>query len=191
MKRFQRTLSAAIATAALAGSFTIAAHAQTAAAPTAAPAAATAPAPAVHHQGKRAHKTVDFAKVHAERAAHLKTILQLQPKQQADWDKYVQATTPAPRNHAESKRPDMRKLTTPERLDHAQQLRKARTAKAEQREQATRSFYSSLTTSQQQAFDAVTAQRHGKHFAGTGKAHHRGQHHGHNRATHSTGAPAV
>lgn len=171
MQRFQRTLTAVIATAALAGTFALSAQAQPA------PAAATSAAPIAHQHGQRA-KPVDMAQRHAERTERLKTILQIQPNQQAAWDKYVQAITPQPRAKAEGERPDLRKLTTPERLDLAQKLRKERVAKAEQREQATRSFYSSLSNSQQKAFDELTAQRHAKHKAG--KRHHgpHGQAHG-------------
>ena len=111
--------------------------------------------------------------------------MQIQPSQQAAWDKYVKAITPEPRAKADrQQRPDLRKLSTPERLDLAQQLRKERNAKAEQREQATRSFYASLNPSQQKAFDAISAQRHSKsakHKEGHGKRldDHRGpRHHG-------------
>ena len=93
---------------------------------------------------------------------HLKTVLQIQPAQQAAWDSYVKAMEPRPRAKQQSERPDLRKLTTPERLDLAQQLRKERNAQAERRDQATRSFYASLTPSQQKAFDAISAQRHGR-----------------------------
>lgn len=171
MKRFQRTLTTAFAAAALAGSFSLAANAQ----PAPAPSATTSHAAA--HHGQRA-KPVDLAQRHADRSERLKTILQLQPNQQAAWAQYVQATTPAHRARAAGERPDLRKLTTPERLDLAQNLRKERTAQAEQREQATRSFYASLSTSQQKAFDTLTVRHAGPHKAGGG-AHRMGQRHGH------------
>lgn len=167
MKRFQRTLTATLAATALFGAFSLSAHAQPAPAPVA------VPSHAAPHHGPRA-KPVDFAQHQAQRNEQLKTILQLQPNQQAAWDKYVQATTPAPRTQPAADRADVRKLTTPERLDLAQKLRKERTAKAEQREQATRSFYASLNPSQQKAFDAVALQRHGGHKVG-----HRGPRMGH------------
>lgn len=196
MPRFQRTLTAAFAAAALAGSFAISANAQTAPVPsTAAPAAH-----ATSQHGPRAThgQTHDVAKRHAQRNEHLKTILQLQPNQQAAWDQYVKATTHEPRAKHEGQRPDLRKLSTPQRLDLAQKMRQERMAKAEQREQATRTFYSSLSASQQKAFDTVTAHRHGQpgmHKAGFGKrmegAH--GPHHGHGRAGHPAApvAPAA
>ena len=185
MQRFQRTFATAIAAAALLSTAAFSANAQPQA-----PAPAAAHAAPAHHGH---HAPVDFAKFHAERMEHLKTVLQIQPNQQAAWDKYVQSITPQPRAKADrQQRPDLRKLTTPERLDLAQKLRKERTAKAEQREQATRSFYASLNPSQQKAFDAIQSQRHGKpglHKAGPGKRFDgpRGHHPAHGPAGH----PAV
>lgn len=192
MPRFQRTFAATIAAAALLGASAFSANAQPQA-PAAAPAPAHAAAPSAH--GHHAPK-VDFAKFHAERMDHLKTLLQIQPSQEAAWDKYVKAITPEQRAKPEGQRPELRKLTTPERLDLAQKLRKERTAKAEQREQATRSFYASLNPSQQKAFDTLGAQRHGKpgmHHAGPGKRGDgpRGPHHGHGPAGHPPVHPAA
>ena len=174
MKRFQRTLTATVA-AALLSSFALTATAQPAPQTPGATAAQTA-----HAHGPRADKK-DFAKAHAERTERLKTLLQLQPNQQAAFDKYVKAITPEPRNQADKdSRPDPRKMTTPERLDLAQKLRKERMAQAEQREQATRSFYSSLNASQQKVFDEVSMREHGKHKGGDHKRGDgkRGQPHG-------------
>lgn len=192
MAFFQRTLTAAVAATALAGAFALPAFAQ---APAVQP-ATTATAPAPHtgkHMGQR-HTAPDFAKLHAERNERLKTLLQLQPNQQATWEQYVNATAPAPRTQQPGERPDLRKLTTPQRLDLAQQLRKERTAKAEQREQATRSFYSSLNASQQKAFDTLSQRTPGgKHHTGHGGKrfdHQRGSHHGHGPAGHP-GHPAA
>jgi len=186
MKRFQRTLTATIAAAALAGTFALSANAQPA------QPAVSAPAHTAAEQGPR-HAKPDFAKFQAERTERLKTLLQIQPNQQAAWDKYAKAITPEPRTKAPGERPDLRKLTTPERLDLAQKLRKERTAKAEQREQATRSFYSSLNTSQQKAFDELTAQHPGKHRGGPNghRGHAKpGAQHGHGPAGHPP-APAA
>lgn len=166
MQRFQRTFATAIAAAALLGTAAFSAHAQPQTA--AAPAAQTAPAHA--HKAQK----VDLAQRHAQRMDHLK------PRAKTD----------------RQQRPDLSKLSTPERLDLAQQLRKERNAKAEQREQATRSFYASLNPSQQKAFDAISAQRHGKsakHKEGHGKRldDHRGpRHHGHAPVAAPAGAPA-
>ncbi|MBD9403015.1 Spy/CpxP family protein refolding chaperone [Comamonas sp. CMM02] len=188
MKRFQRTLTATVAAAALAGTFALSANAQTAQPAVSAPAHS-----AVQHSPR--HTAPDFAKFHAERTERMKTLLQIQPNQQAAWDKYAKAITPEPRTKAHGERADLRKLTTPERLDLAQKLRKERSAKAEQRDQATRSFYSSLNPSQQKAFDELTARHPGKHHAGSGAKRMDGKrgHHGHGPAGHApvTASPAA
>lgn len=189
MPRFQRTFAAVIATAALAGSFAVSAQTQASPAVQPAATATAAAAPTAHHHSHRAKSKLDHAQRHAERSERLKTILQIQPNQQAPWDKYVQATSPQPRAQ-KAERPDLRKLTTPERLDLAQKLRKERNAKAEQREQATRSFYSSLTPSQQKAFDTLTAQRPGKHKAQAAKRHGHSAHH-HPVHAHRAATPAM
>ena len=175
MAIFQRTLTAAVAAAALTGVFTASAWAQAEPQLPATPVAAAAGHPA--HRGQPA----DFAQFHAERNERLKTILQLQPQQEAAWEQYVKATTPAPRAERQAPRADLRKLTTPERLDLAQKMRKEHTAHAEQRDQATRSFYNSLNPSQQKAFDELTAHRPGKfHRGGQGErmGHQPGHPHG-------------
>ena len=180
MKSFQRTLTATIAATALLGSLAFSANAQQQPAPQTPTAVATQ---AAHAHGHRADKK-DSAKSHAERTERLKTLLQLQPNQQSAFDQYVKAITPEPRDKAaKEQRPDLRKLTTPERLDLAQKLRKERTAKAEQREQATRSFYSSLNANQQKVFDEVSVRGHGKHQAD----HHK---HGDAKRGHSHGPAA-
>ena len=183
MKNVQRTLTAALAATALVGAFSLSANAQPA------PAVASTAPHATAHQHGASGKPADFAQHHAQRSEHLKTILQLQPNQQAAWDKYVQATTPDQRTKPAAERADLRKLTTPERLDQVQKLRKERTAKAEQREQATRSFYASLTSSQQKAFDAITAHP-GQHHKTGQRGQRMGHPHGlpHNQGHHSPAA---
>ena len=161
MALFQRTLTAAIAATALAGAFSLPAVAQTQAAP-AAPATAEHAHPMKHraaHPGAHAPRHADFAKQHAARLERTKTLLQLQPQQQAAWDKYVAATTPQPRTSPQP-RPDLGALDTLQRLDLQQRLRQERNAQAEQREAATRSFYSSLNPQQQKAFDALALGQH-------------------------------
>lgn len=175
MAIFQRTLTAAVAAAALTGVFTASAWAQAEPQLPAAPVTAAAGHPG--HRGQPA----DFAKFHAERNERLKTILQLQPQQEAAWEQYVKATTPAPRA-------DLRKLTTPERLDLAQKMRAERTAKAEQRDKATRTFYRSLNPSQQKAFDVLNVHAVGKHHAGHGQ---RMGHPGHRHGPRHPAAPAA
>lgn len=85
----------------------------------------------------------------------MKNILQLQPKQQADWDAYVAAMQP----QKPQARPELAKhpkdMTTLERLDWKAQMRKTHQQNAEQRDQATRKFYRSLSAQQQKAFDSM------------------------------------
>ena len=165
MQRFSPTIATALV-AALLGSAAFTVHAQP-------------QTPAVNAvQSAKASRApnIDFAQRHAHRMEQLKTVLQLQPAQQAAWDKFANAMTPQPRAKPKGKRgADMRQLTTPERLDLAQKLRKERTAQAEQREAALRSFYTSLTPSQQKAFDTVHAQHYAKqkmHKAGRDQHRH-------------------
>ncbi len=83
MAIFQRTLTAAVAAAALTGVFTASAWAQAEPQLPATPVTAAAGTAAGHpaHRGQPA----DFAQFHAERNERLKTILQLQPQQEAAW----------------------------------------------------------------------------------------------------------
>lgn len=190
MAIFQRTLTAAVAAAALTGVFTASAWAQ--AEPQLPNTQVTAPAGHPGHAGKHAHRgqPADFAKFHAERSERLKTILQIQPKQEAAWAQYVKATTPEPRAERKEPRPDLRKLTTPERLDMAQKMRAERNAKVEQRDKATRTFYSSLSASQQKAFDELNVHAMGKHRAGAGHGPRMGQHDHRHGARHPAASAA-
>lgn len=181
MAIFTRTLTATIAATALASAFTLPVWAQGETTQPSTTVTAHAPQPHAHagkhhvHKDKAAH----MAQRHAQRTAHMKTLLQLQPNQQAAWDKYVQATTPQPRAQRPDAPRDARKLTTLERLDLAKKLRQERTAQAEQRDQATRSFYTSLNTSQQQAFDVLTSRGQGHADRGQRGGPKHGKHHPH------------
>lgn len=108
---------------------------------------------------------------HTHRIEQLKTLLQLQPHQQAALDKFAAATAPKARTvqprdktadqaAAHTKHP----LTTPERLDRAAQRRAAQ----QQRDDATRAFYAALTPAQQKVFDHIATQHERR---GRGKAH--------------------
>jgi Spy/CpxP family protein refolding chaperone len=90
-----------------------------------------------------------------QRAADLKAKLKLSPEQEAAWSTYAAAMKPA----APMQRPDrgeLEKLSTPERLDKLHALRQQHEAAMDQREQATRTFYATLTPEQKQTFDANT-----------------------------------
>lgn len=103
----------------------------------------------------------------SQRWERTKNLLQLQPKQQADWDAYVAAMQP-PARVAPAKHPQ--DMNTLERLDWKAQMRKTQQQNAEQRDQATRKFYTSLSAPQQKAFDSLQHEGRGK----MGK--HRGMH---------------
>lgn len=91
-----------------------------------------------------------------ERAAKLKAILQLSPAQDAAVDAFIVAT--APPDLEDLPPPDREKveaMTTPERLDKMDAMHKEAEAHMAKVEDATRTFYSSLTPSQKKAFDAL------------------------------------
>lgn len=168
MALFQRTLAATAAAAALAGAFTLPVWAQNAPAPQGT--TATAPDGMRHHAPR---PPMDWAAMHAKRMEHLKPLLQLTAAQEGAWSKFVDATRPGERK-ARMDREAWSKLSTPQRIEQAQTLRKERNAKAEQRENATKTFYASLNPAQQKAFDVAMpmGMGHGMHKAG--HRHHQG-----------------
>jgi hypothetical protein len=100
-----------------------------------------------------------------KRAADLKAKLKLSTEQESSWNAFVAAMKP-PARASMPKREDMAKLSTPERLDKMNELRKQRDAAFEQRDAATRTFYGSLSAEQKKVFDESTARsshRHGPH----------------------------
>lgn len=181
MALLHRTLTATAAAAALAGAFALPVWAQNTAAP-AAPAAQTAPAAPHQHAPRPAmERKVDRAAQHAQRMERVKPLLQLTAGQEGNWQKFVDATRPAERKGPRMDREAWSKLTTPQRIEQAQTLRKERNAVAEQRENATKTFYASLNPAQQKAFDvAMPLRGHGK-GPGMHRGGHRpgGSHHGH------------
>lgn len=110
--------------------------------------------------------------MHAQHMERVKPLLQLTAAQEGAWKKYVEATRPAERKAPRMDREAFNKLTTPQRIDQAQSLRKERNAAIEQRENATKAFYASLNPAQQKAFD-VAMPMHG-HGHGKGPGMHRG-----------------
>lgn len=192
MAILQRSLIGTAAAAALAGAFALPVWAQNASTP-AEPLAQTAPAVSQPQHVRAPHAKPDPVQFHAHRMERVKTLLQLNPSQESAWQKYVEATRPEAR-HAQPRgeRPDWSKLTTPERIEKMQQLRKERNAKIEQRENATKAFYASLNPAQQKAFDvAQPAHGHFKHkgkHQGEHRMGHKPQHHHDHHAPVPTGA---
>lgn len=125
----------------------------------------------------------DTAARHAQRverqASHLaalKARLQLSPEQEAAWTSFTNVMTPQEplvRDRV-ALRAEMQKLSTPERIDRMQQLRKQAGERMDARMNAVKTFYAQLTPTQQKVFDlefhAGMAERgrHGGHRGGHG-----------------------
>ena len=122
--------------------------------------------PGMHQpDGERHADKQERMKAHmAKRAADLKARLKLSAEQESNWNAFLAAMKP-PARTSMPKREDMAKLSTPERLDKMNELRKQRDAAFEQRDAATRTFYGSLSAEQKKVFDENTARagRHGHH----------------------------
>ncbi|GAB4207891.1 MAG: hypothetical protein Fur0019_12970 [Tibeticola sp.] len=134
-----------------------------------------------------AHGGPDAAAWQAQRAerqarhlAALKTRLQLSPDQEAAWTRFSEAMKPHEplvRDRA-AFRAEMEKLSTPERIDRMQLLRKQASERMDARMAAVKTFYAQLTPAQQKVFDleshAWMAERgrHARH--GTGHGPHGG-----------------
>ena len=98
-----------------------------------------------------------------QHAAELKVRLKLTPAQEGAWTTFVAAhKMPA---DMMAKRPDraaLEKLTTPERLERMKALRSQHTTAMDQRDEATKTFYATLTPEQQKVFDASAMPHHGR-----------------------------
>jgi Spy/CpxP family protein refolding chaperone len=178
MTSLRHLLSAiALATAALAG----AALAQ-------APSAGPAPTGPGQAQGERhhAHGAQDKergAKGFERRMAELKSKLQLTPAQEGAWTTFAEAMRPNPA----AKRPDhdaMMKLPTPERIDQMRALHQQHAAQMDQRGEATKTFYATLTPEQKKRFDDQTARMMARRGGMGGDHDHHNGSHGH-RGHHS------
>ncbi len=116
------------------------------------------PAPMHHVQQHDRHlqdKTQYFQQKQAQRWERMKNLLQLQPQQQAAWDAYVAAMQPPVPTPPQAGTKHPKDMTTLERLDWKAQMRKTHQKNADQRDQATRKFYTSLNAQQQKAFDSL------------------------------------
>lgn len=116
------------------------------------------PAPMHHAQKHDRHlqdKTQYLQQRQAQRWERMKNLLQLQPQQQAAWDAYVAAMQPPVPTPPQADAKHPKDMTTLERLDWKAQMRKTHQKNADQRDQATRKFYTSLNPQQQKAFDSL------------------------------------
>ena len=133
------------------------------------PAPASEQAAAQHHpMDKRGWKNPEQHQ--AMRLDRMKSLLQIQPEQEKNWQAYTQALQSIEKPQHQRPAADANTLT---RLDWQKQQRQAHTAAAEKRDAATRQLYNSLNANQQKAMDQLHT-GHGR----KGKArHHRGQAH--------------
>lgn len=96
-----------------------------------------------------------------KRMSDLRASLKLTSAQAPAWDAFQTAVKPPARTaqpEQDDKREGWAKLKTPERLDRLRASRQEREAAATRREEATRTFYVTLSPEQQKTFDARTVQ---------------------------------
>ncbi|MDD2545622.1 MAG: Spy/CpxP family protein refolding chaperone [Burkholderiaceae bacterium] len=97
----------------------------------------------------------------AQHAAELKKKLQLTAEQEPAWNTFLQTMHgPDSERHARMDPKDLEKLSTPERIDRMRALRAQRTAEADRRGEAIKTFYATLSPAQQKTFDAETHRHH-------------------------------
>ncbi len=126
-----------------------------------------------HRHDGRSHDSAKMQKRFDQRIAELKKSLQITPAQEPAWTEFSNAMRPPATPPQMPDRAAMEKMTTPQRLDQMQALRKQHLAQMDKREAATRAFYSQLSAEQQKRFDEQ-ARRMGRRGE-----HHRDGHHGH------------
>jgi periplasmic protein CpxP/Spy len=104
----------------------------------------------------REYKAERHTERHMQRLVELKSKLSLQAAQEPAWMTFTQSMQhPGPM--ARPERASFEKLTTPERLDMMQTMKAARDTNMQQRSEATKAFYASLSAEQKQVFDQETA----------------------------------
>jgi hypothetical protein len=130
------------------------------------------------HDGMYQMGQAKRVQMHAKRLADLKVKLKITTSQEAAWTSFTDAMKPPA--EMMGKRPDraeMDKLSTPERIDKMRALHKERMATMEaamdQRGDATKTFYATLSTEQQKVFDAEFAK-----MGPRGEHNHRMEHGG-------------
>jgi len=119
----------------------------------------------------REHK----AERHAQHLTELKAKLNLQGAQEPAWNSFTQSMQ-HPARMAHPERASLEKMTTPERLDMMQALKAQRDAHIQQRADATKTFYATLSADQKQVFDQETA-RMMKGLGSHAMKHHGGHSH--------------
>jgi hypothetical protein len=104
----------------------------------------------------REHKSEHKAERHTQRLAELKSKLNLQAAQEPAWNTFTQSMQ-HPTRMVRPERASLGKMTTPERLDMMQAMKTQRDAHMQQRTDATKAFYATLSADQKQMFDQETA----------------------------------
>jgi len=104
----------------------------------------------------REHKNAHKAERHTQHLAALKSKLNLLAAQEPAWITFTQSMQ-HPARMARPERASLEKMTTPERLDMMKSMKAQRDAHMQQRADATKTFYASLSTEQKQVFDQETA----------------------------------
>jgi len=109
-----------------------------------------------HGHWDKAKRTEFFDK----RASALHDKLQLTSTQEADWTAFLGKIRPTDDQSARSSWSETAKLPAPERMEKMLAFKQARLQKMEARVEATKEFYSHLTTEQRQIFDASFQHHH-------------------------------
>ena len=99
----------------------------------------------------------------AERQAKLKAELKITAQQEAAWSSFTASMQPPARTQPRIDREELRKLSTPQRVERMQALRAERNAHMDQRDKAVLQFYAALTPAQQKLFDARSPRADGPH----------------------------
>ena len=104
----------------------------------------------------REHKSEHKGECHTQHLAELKTKLNLQAAQEPAWNSFTQSMQ-HPARMARPERASLEKMTMPERLDMMQAMKAQRDAHMQQRTEATKAFYVTLSADQKQVFDQETS----------------------------------
>lgn len=95
-----------------------------------------------------------------KRTTELHDKLQLTSTQEADWTTFLGKIRPADDQSARGSWAETAKLPAPERMEKVLAFKQARLQKMEARVEATKEFYSHLTTEQRQIFDESFQHHH-------------------------------
>jgi len=121
--------------------------------------------------GEKAQKLQQrIAQRHEQHQKELKAALKLTAEQEGAWNQFTQAMQHDPKAMPRFDRAEWDKLTTPQRMEKMQALRSEREAHMNQRLEAVKKFYATLTPEQQKAFDEQH-QRMGRHGDRKGGQH--------------------